>query len=286
MPEPSLTPGRRRLKTHPNLAAPPRAPFVELGLVSCFSFLRGATEPIDFAETAWVLGFDAIGIADVNSMAGVVRLHTEANAVKVTPVIGCRIETVEGLAFLAYPTDRVAYGRLCRLISAGRMNTLDEKWQDKGVCDISLAMLAQHSDGVQLILLPPCDLDAQFTIPSWASNVVTLDGRMVQNAVSADFARIIPHLAAGLPTLRHLAASYLYTGDDIARINRLDALAEANGLTLLATNDVHYHVPERRPLQDVMTAIRNKTTVAATGRLLHPNAERHLKSPQDLVQLF
>jgi error-prone DNA polymerase len=259
---------------------------VELGLVSCFSFLRGATEPIDFAETAWALGFDAIGIADVNSMAGVVRLHTEANAVKVTPVIGCRIETVEGLAFLAYPTDRAAYGRLCRLISAGRMNTLDNEWQDKGVCDISLPMLARHSEGVQLILLPPDDLDTQLTIPSWASNVVALDGRMVQNAVSADFARIIPHLAAGLPTLRHLAASYLYTGDDIARINRLDALAEANGLALLATNDVHYHVPERRPLQDVMTAIRNKTTVADTGRVLHPNAERHLKSPQEMIQLF
>src|SRR5690606_33855046 len=100
------------------------------------------------------------------------------------------------------------------------------------------------------------------------------------------FADILPHLAGGLTTLRHIAASYLYTGDDQARIDRLDALARANGLGLLATNEVHYHAPERRPLQDVMTAIRHKTTVAAAGYLLHPNAERHLKSPAEMERLF
>jgi error-prone DNA polymerase len=86
--------------------------------------------------------------------------------------------------------------------------------------------------------------------------------------------------------LRHLAASYLYSGDDIARIAALDALARENGLTLLATNDVHYHEAARRPLQDVMTAIRQKTTVARAGHLLHPNAERHLKSPAEMLRLF
>ncbi len=97
---------------------------------------------------------------------------------------------------------------------------------------------------------------------------------------------ILPHLARLLPTLRHLAASYRYAEDDIARIDRLDALASASGLCLLATNDVHYHAPERRPLQDVMTAIRHKTTVTAAGHLLHPNAERHFKSPAEMIALF
>ncbi len=78
-------------------------------------------------------------------MAGVVRLHTEAKTLKLRPVIGCRIETTCGLAFLAYPEDRAAYGRLCRLISAGRMQTPDGAWQDKGVCQITLAMLADRS---------------------------------------------------------------------------------------------------------------------------------------------
>lgn len=103
---------------------PLRSAFVELGLVSCFSFLRGASDAADLVQAAHAHGYDAIGLADANSLAGVVRLHTEAKALKLRPVIGCRIETVEGLAFLAYPEDRAAYGRLCRLISAGRMHLL------------------------------------------------------------------------------------------------------------------------------------------------------------------
>ncbi|MBW8784268.1 MAG: PHP domain-containing protein, partial [Novosphingobium sp.] len=344
MPESPTTPDRRRIAFDPDTLAPPaRAAFVELGLVTCFSFLRGASDAVDLVLTARALGYDAIGVADVNSMAGVVRFHTEAKALKLRPVIGCRIETVEGLAFLAYPTDRAAYGRLCRLISAGRMATLDGGWQDKGVCEISLAMLAAHGEGVQLILLPPADLDAEFTIEV-ASNVVPFGSRgdaktrrrfgsrrgaeaqrretpaaqplsmaaVVPNGNVADdwgacgareplcasasprdtipftapFAVLLPHLVRQLPTLRHVAASYLYRGDDIARIERLDALARAHGLSLLATNDVLYHLPERRPLQDVMTAIRHKTTVAAAGTLLEANAERYLKGPEQMERMF
>ncbi|MEL7689534.1 error-prone DNA polymerase [Citromicrobium bathyomarinum] len=302
MPEAPLTPDKRRIEVDPEgIDPPPRAPFVELGLVSCFSFLRGSSDVVDLALTARALGYDALGIADANTMAGVVRMHTEAKTLKLRPVIGCRIETAEGLAFLAYPKDRAAYGRLCRLISHGRMQTLSGEWQDKGVCEIDLAMLVAHSEGVQLILLPPDDLEARFTI-AVPSNVVPFrtpsserqqggetpeqvqdDGKV---ELTAPFPQLLPHLTAQLPTLRHLAAAYLYRGDDIARIDRLDAMARAHGLALLATNDVHYHTPERRPLNDVMTAIRHKTTVEAAGQLLHANAERHLKSPQDMVRLF
>ena len=177
MPETDLLIPRRTIAFDPAQIAPPsRAPFVELGLASCFSFLRGASDAVDLVLTARALGYDALGIADANSMAGVVRLHTEARKLKIKPLIGCRIETVEGLAFLAYPTDRAAYGRLCRLISAGRMRTLDGQWQDKGACDIGLAMLAEHAEGVQLILLPPRDLDAELTI-AVESNVVPFGSR-------------------------------------------------------------------------------------------------------------
>ncbi|WP_394728321.1 error-prone DNA polymerase [Altererythrobacter sp. GH1-8] len=287
MPENDLQIPKRRIELDPDLIeAPPRASFVELGLVSCFSFLRGASDAVDLVMRARELGYDAIGVADANSMAGVVRIHSEAKTLKLRPVIGTRVETVEGLAFLAYPKNRAAYGRLCRLISAGRMQTLSGEWQEKGVCEISLTMLAAHSEDVQLILLPPNDLDAVFTVPAWASNVVALDGEALSDNVTGRCAELVPHLAAGLPTLRHIAASYLYRGDDVARIERLDRLTKANGLALLATNDVHYHVPQRRPLQDVMTAIRHKTTVAEAGHLLHPNAERHLKSPEEMERLF
>ena len=307
MPEAPLTPKRRRAEPQ-GLGAPPRAAFVELGLASCFSFLRGASDAVDLAAQARALGYDALGIADVNSMAGVVRLHGEAKALGLTPVIGCRIETAEGLTFLAYPTDRAAYGRLCRLISAGRMGTLEGGWQDKGVCEISLGMLAEHSEGVQLVLVPPADLAAEFTIAA-EGNVIPLrrpgldpgplaasgrglvktpavPGQARDDAISAPFSTILPHLTRQLPTLRHIAASHLYTGGDTARINALDALARAHGLSILATNDVLYHAAHRRPLQDVMTAIRHKTTVAKAGHLLAPNAERHLKSPAEMQRLF
>ena len=290
MPENDLQNPKRTIELDPDLIdAPARAPFVELGILSCFSFLRGASDAVDLVLTARALGYDAIGIADANSMAGVVRVHTEAKTLKLKPLIGCRIETVEGLAFLAYPKTRAAYGRLCKLISAGRMSTLDGGWQEKGECHISLAMLADHTDGVQLILLPPADLAARLTIEV-ASNVVALRDPAPQQdeptPFTAPFPDLLPHLTARLPSLRHLAASYLYTGDDIARIDRLDALARQNGLGLLATNDVHYHAPERRPLQDVMTAIRHKTTVAAAGHLLAANAERYLKPPEVMVRQF
>ncbi|QZD89855.1 error-prone DNA polymerase [Qipengyuania aurantiaca] len=312
MPENDQQIPKRTIELDPDgIDAPPRAPFVELGLVSCFSFLRGASDAVDLVLQARALGYDAIGIADANTMAGVVRVHTEAKTLKLKPCIGCRIETVEGLAFLAYPKNRKAYGRLCRLISAGRMRTLSGEWQEKGACDISLAMLAQHSAGVQLILIPPRDLGEQFTIEV-ESNVVPfrhpgLDpGSRSSSSATAEeagprlggrgdvemiemegrFEEILPHFAQQLPTLRHIAAAFLYTDSDVARIEQLDTLAKANGLSILATNDVHYATPDRRPLQDVMTAIRHKTTVARAGHLLHGNAERYLKPPETMCRLF
>ncbi|MGE5952272.1 MAG: error-prone DNA polymerase [Qipengyuania vulgaris] len=308
VPEDDLQIPKRTIELDPDgVEAPPRAPFVELGLVSCFSFLRGASDAVDLVLQARALGYDAIGIADANTMAGVVRVHTEATTLKLKPCIGCRIETVEGLAFLAYPKSRKAYGRLCRLISVGRMRTLSGEWQEKGACDISLEMLAKHSAGVQLILVPPRDLDEPFAIQV-ESNVVPFrhpgpragvplssEGSGPPDQVRGDvemvemegtFEEILPHLTAQLPTFRHIATAYLYTDSDVARIERLDALARANGLSILATNDVHYATPDKRPLQDVMTAIHHKTTVARAGHLLHGNAERYLKPPETMCRLF
>ncbi|MCJ1959744.1 error-prone DNA polymerase [Novosphingobium mangrovi (ex Hu et al. 2023)] len=290
MPEAPLTPDRRRVTVDPDSVEPPaRSSFVELGLVSCFSFLRGASDAVSLVETAYELGYDAIGIADVNSMAGVVRIHAEARALKLRPVIGCRVETVEGLTFLAYPQDRAAYGRLCALISAGRMGTLDGEWQDKGVCEISLAMLAARGEGVHLVLVPPRDLEERFTI-AVESNVVALGGEGAQAPAllerTGSLEELLPDLAVHLPGLGHIAACYLHVGDDVARIAQLDAMARGAGLALLATNDVLYHAPERRPLHDVMTAIRHRTTVARAGLALEPNGERHLKSPAEMERLF
>jgi len=170
------------------------------------------------------------------------------------------LKLITGEEFLAYPKDRAAYGRLCSLLSKGKMRGVGGEWQTKGVCDLTLDDLSIHTDGVQLIALPQEDV--------------------------AEFARGLRRLTRALPTLHHIAVSYLYRGDDRARINSLDRLAQSHGLRILATNDVHYHVPERRPLQDVLTCILHKTTIAKAGFWVEANAERYLKSPAQMIDLF
>ncbi|WP_373353348.1 error-prone DNA polymerase [Pseudoroseicyclus sp. CXY001] len=258
MPESDKIPPKR---LDPEGFAPnPPAPFVELGLASAFSFLNGASEATELVAEAHAQGYDAIGIADLNTLAGVVRLHAAAKAAGLRPIIGCRLRLLSGEEFLAYPTDRAAYGRLSRLLSKGKRHDIEGKWQEKGACDISLKDLAAHQEGLILIALPGDDLTR--------------------------FAATLPEAARRLPALSHIAARIRYRGDDRARLNALDRLAQTHGLKLLATNDVLYHRPERRPLQDVMTCIREKTTIQRAGYLLEANGERHLKGPREMIRLF
>jgi error-prone DNA polymerase len=283
MPEAALTPPRRTLAgALTDKSELQTAPFVELGIASCFSFLRGASDAVDLVSQARSFGYDALGIADANSMAGIVRLHSEAKHAGLRPVIGCRIELADGPAFLAYPKNRSAYGRICTLLSKGKMQRLDGSWQEKGECAISLDMLSEYSEDTILIVVPPDNLDALLYPPL---PVATGPLKLVQPK-HISFVELMASLPDKLPSLSHIAVSYLYRGDDIARINRLDALAKGAGLAILATNDVLYHQPERRPLHDIMTCIRHKTTLAKAGHLLEANGERHLKSPTEMQRLF
>jgi len=239
-----------------DMPAPPAtpSPYVELGVTSPFSFLRGASDAIELTLTALSLGYDAIGIADRNTLAGVVRMHSACEGAGLKSLIGCRLDLTDSPSLLAYPIDREGYGRLSRLLSLGKMRA------HKGECELSLEDVANHSDGIAFIAWPTDDLD--------------------------DFERELPRLCDALTSLRHVAASWLYGGGDSARIERLDRLAKNQGCTILATNDVHYHAPDRRPLQDVVTCIREKVTIATAGYLLNPNGERHLKSPDEMIRLF
>jgi error-prone DNA polymerase len=250
--------GFSRLKLVPHEGMPPPpvtpSPYVELGVTSPFSFLRGASDAIELALTALSQGYDAIGIADRNTLAGVVRMHSACTSAGIRPLIGCRLDLTDALSLLAYPIDREGYGRLSRLLSLGKMRA------EKGECTLSLSDVADHADGIAFIAWPGDDLDV--------------------------FEGELPRLRDAIPSLRHVAASCLYRGADNARIERLDRIARKHGCTILATNDVHYHAPEKRPLQDVVTCIREKTTIANAGFLLNPNAERHLKPAAEMMRLF
>ncbi len=253
MPETSVFTRRKLVRDTPPDTIP-RAPFVELGVATPFSFLRGASDSIELVLTALEHGMDSIGVADRDTLAGVVRMHSAAKGAGMRPLIGCRLCPVDAPELLAYPLTREGYGRLSRMLSLGKMRC------DKGECDLLLSEIAMHGEGIAFIAMPGEDVDG--------------------------FEAALPALAKALPGLRHVAAAHLYRGDDLARIERLDRMARTHGLSILATNDVLYHAPDRRPLQDVMSCIREKVTLATAGYLLNPNAERHLKSPAAMARLF
>src|SRR5271169_4159195 len=227
--------------------------YAELQVTTNFSFLRGAAHPDELVVTAAALGHSAIAITDRNSLAGVVRAHHAAKEVGLRLVVGCRLDLRDGTSLLAFPEDRVAYGRLTHLLTLGKRRA------PKGECHLDYADVVAHGAGQIVVVLP---LDA------------------------TDVADFATRVAADSKVRDELAAHHRCRGDDAQRLARLAALGEATGLPLVVVNDVLYHVPERRPLQDVLTCIREGCTIGVAGYRLAANAERHLKAPQEVARLF
>jgi error-prone DNA polymerase len=235
----------------------PAPGYAELQVTSNFSFLRGASHPGELVATAALLGHRAIAITDRNSVAGLVRAHQAAKTAGIRLVVGVRLDLQDGTSLLAYPQDRAAYGRLTRLLTGGKRRA------PKGECHLDYADVVAHGEGQILVVLPPNDRPGDGGIVEFANRVV---GDFTGRA--------------------YLAAHHLYRGDDARRLARLAAIADKTGLPLLAVNDVLYHVPERRPLQDVLTCIREHCTIDEAGFRLAAHAERHLKRPAEMVRLF
>jgi error-prone DNA polymerase len=235
--------------------------YAEIGITTNFSFLRGGSHPQDYVHQASELRLPAIGMADHNTLAGVVRAYNELDnpEVKYKPklLIGSRLVFMDGTPdILAYPRDREAYGRLCQLLTYGK------RAAEKGECHLKLDDLLQYSEGQLLILVLP---------------------HRFETAKARD---VLDRLQRGRADGVWLAASLLYRGDDRRRLVRLHRLAETARVPLLATNEVLYHHPARRPLQDVLTCIREKTDIETIGKRLEANAERHLKPAEEMARLF
>ncbi|WP_455423268.1 error-prone DNA polymerase [Cucumibacter marinus] len=248
-----------------NPAPAPR--FAELGVASNFSFLRGASHAAELVVAARALGLEAIGIADRNTLAGIVRAHTAAKQHGIRLVVGARLVLQDGFETLCFPQDITAYARLTQMLTAGNRRA------PKGECHLTLADLMEFGEGQNLIAMPPPPArlaeEAEALIPS-----------------GMDFEMVVTRLAARFPGQVFLAARHLYRGDDRARLAGLADMADRCGAPLVVTNDVLYHSPDRRPLQDILTCIRTHTTIDAAGFRLEANAERHLKSPAEMARLF
>ena len=235
-------------------------PYAELQVSTSFTFLEGASHPDELALTAAALGHAAIAVTDRNSLAGVVQAHAAARKHGLRLIVGCRLDLTDADSLLAYPTDRAAYARLSRLLTLGKRRA------PKGACFIARQDVLDHAEGMLFLLVPPDRRDPAFVhaLRDWRSD---LGSRL------------------------HLAASHRYRGDDQRRLSWLAGLAEAERVPLVATNDVLYHTPARRPLADVMTCIRTGTTIDGTGSdgagwRLSANAERHLKAGVEMARLF
>ena len=226
-----------------------------------FSFLMGASHPEDLVEQAAVYGYTSIAITDRNTLAGIVRAHAAAKKFGITIIPGCRLDLIDGPSLIAFPTDLEAYSRLSNLLTVGNLRT------EKGKCDLYKADVYQYGTGIQFIALMPESLNVYFDFDE-----------SFKKAVSEYKDAFGDHLS--------LAALRRYNGEDEKFLYRVRALSRRLGAPMVATNDVHYHHPQRRELQDVVTCVREKCTIHTAGYRLHPNAERYLKPNDEMSRLF
>jgi error-prone DNA polymerase len=231
--------------------------YSELQVTSNFSFLRGGSHPEELVEQAARHGYAAIAITDRNTVAGVVRAHQVAKAMNIRFIPACRLDLLDGPSLLAYPATTTAWGRLCALLSKGNLRT------EKGKCDLYKADVFEYAEGIKFMVIPPATLNTRFDFDD-------------------SFKEDVKQYQQNFGSQLYIAASRSYNGDDAKRLHRIAQL----GIPMVVTNDVYYHEPERRELQDIVTCVREKCNITNGGFKLYANAERHLKSIDEMERLF
>ncbi len=228
--------------------------YAELQATTNYCFLRGASYPHELAAAAKVLGIAAIAVTDRNSLAGVVKAHDGALKAGIRLVVGCRLDLSDGNSVLCYPTDRAAYSRLARLLTLGKRRA------KKGSCTLFYDDLAAHGEGQVFIALG--------------------------DAPSAALRTFLDKLRGDFRAQTHLALTRRFRPNETARLEALADMARGFRLPTVVTNDVLYHAPERRILQDVLTCIRLGRTIDALGHDREQSADRFLKPPSEMARLF
>ena len=242
--------------------------YAELAAATNFSFLTGASQPSEMVEAAVILGHKGLGIADRNTVAGVVQAwrtlkemreeHGAGHDFKL--VTGARLVFADGTPdIIAYPADRAGWGRLTRMLTEGNRRV------EKGECELRFTNILAWCEGMVLIVLPPLGRFAKAQESQLHSSLAMLRNRSRSLWIGAVMNR---------------------AGRDARRLAELKALSAETHVPLVALNDALYATPDARPLHDVMACIREGTTVQKAGRLLAANAERHLKPPGEMARLF
>jgi error-prone DNA polymerase len=244
--------------------------FVELSATTNFTFLTGASHPEEMIAAAGALGMPALAVADLNSVAGIVRAHTRARELardggpRIRLLPAARIVTREGLAATVLPRDRAAWGRLCRLLTLGRRRA------PKGQCDLGVDDLAEWSPGMDVLLHPPETVPKAQRPPGGAGAWVTLASRLTRR----------------LAGQAHLLVAPRYDGQDGPRIAQAHRLAARLGLAPVASALPMMHTARRRRLADVLAAIRLGCRVEDLGRRALANGEGRLRGEAEMLRLF
>lgn len=260
----------------PAWSRPAHLPYAELIATSNFSFLHGGSHPQELVSAAMHLGLSAVGICDRNTFSGVVRGFTTMRDLEdkfpgFRYLVGVRLCFADGTPdIIAYPTSRVAYGRLCKLL------TIANHRGEKGKPELHLADLFGTNDPVSEQEAGPPENFAQGQLFIVMPN--ELDWALTETVLS--------QLCQLVPGSVWLAGTPRFDGHDRERLNRVNSLARRHGARMIASNDVLYHDPDRRMLTDVVTCIREHVTLDEAGFLLTANAERHLKPPSIMGRLF
>jgi len=228
--------------------------YAELQCTSHFSFLRGASSCEDLFDEAARLGIEALAITDRNSLAGIVRAHEAAKITGVRLIVGCRLDLTDGMSLLVYPMDRPAYARLCRLLSLGKRRG------GKAHCRLDWSDVIAYNEGLIAIL-----------VPDEADDSCALHLRRLRE-VFGDRA--------------YLALTLRRRPNDALRLHELSNVAALARVPAVVTNDVLFHVPARRILQDIVTCIRHKCTIDELGFRRERHAGRYLKPPEEMARLF
>ena len=228
--------------------------YVELQVTTHFSFLRGASSADELFATAAALGIDALGVVDRNSLAGIVRAWEASKATGVRLVVGCRLDLIDGMSILIYPSDRPAYSRLTRLLSLGKARG------GKGNCLIDFADLAEHAAG--------------------------MIGVMVPDEPDEACAVQLRKMAELFGDRAYVSLCLRRRPNDRLRLHGIATMAAHHRVRTIVTNDVLFHEPGRRQLQDVVTCIRTRTTIDDVGFDRERHADRFLKPPEEMHRLF
>ena len=233
--------------------------YVELHASSAFSFLQGASLPETLVERAAALGYHALALLDADGVYGAPRFHKAAKQAGLRPIIGAELTMESGQWRLPVLVESQAgYQNLCRLITRMKMRAA------KGEGALTLEEMEGCTAGLVAIAGRPALDGRRYGVGGLVDRLVGIFGR------GNVFVEIQRHL------LREQEA------DNVA----LDALAQAFRVPVIATGGVRFAEPRDRPLFDVLTCVRHHTTLDAAGRLLARNAERYLKSPETMAQLF